>query len=203
MEKQKSTCCLKELKKMGWSVRLIETLLPKPTLKKNPMYACAAPMKIWNITDVETAMQTPEFQKYLSKRKDRQKASRKSAETKRKNALKDFESIKNSIEIEVIDKEKLRKNTLCAKQDWYCAIGNYDSDPWIADIDTQNRWMVNYIRHKITSYEYDLYLIRGKVGKQDLYTKLKKCILEKIAEAYPYLEDECHSQIDEIGWSYL
>lgn len=45
MEKQKSTYCLKELKKMGWSVRLIETLLPKPTLKKNPMYACAAPMK--------------------------------------------------------------------------------------------------------------------------------------------------------------
>ena len=44
MEKQKSTYCLKELKKMGWSVRLIETLLPKPTLKKNPMYACAAPV---------------------------------------------------------------------------------------------------------------------------------------------------------------
>lgn len=107
MEKQKSTYCLKELKKMGWSVRLIETLLPKPTLKKNPMYACAAPMKIWNITDVETAMQTPEFQKHLSKREVRQKASQKAAETKRKNALKDLENIKNSIEIEVISKEKL------------------------------------------------------------------------------------------------
>lgn len=203
MEKQKSTYCLKELKKMGWSVRLIETLLPKPTLKKNPMYACTAPMKIWNITDVETAMQTPEFQKHLSKREVRQKASQKAAETKRKNALKDLENIKNSIEIEVISKEKLKKNTLRAKQDWYCAIGNYDSDPWCADIDTQNRWMVNYIRHNLTSYEYDLYRIRGKVGKQDLYTKLKECILEKIAEAYPYLEDECYSQIDEIGWSYL
>ena len=58
-----------------------------------------------------------------------------------------------------------------------------------------SRIMVNYIRHNLTSYEDLLEELRGKEGKYEAYTKLKNKILEKIAEVYPELKEECNRQM--------
>lgn len=149
---QKTTYCLSELKKLGWSSTLIAKLLPEPVLKRNPMFACAAPMKLWNISDVEGAMQTQEFQDHLAKRKERQKAAQKAVETKKQKARQELEKVKESITVEVIDKSRLRKETINAKRDWFLSHDNFD-DPRQADEATQQRWMVNYIRHNLTTCE--------------------------------------------------
>lgn len=192
---QRTTYCLSELKGLGWSPALIAKLLPEPALKRNPMFACTAPMKLWNISDVEKAMQTQEFQDHLAKHKERQKAAQKAVETKKQKARQELERVKESIEVEVIGKSRLRKETINAKRDWFWSHDNFD-DPRQADEATQQRWMVNYIRHNLTTYEDGLYEIYGKTGKDELYSDLKECVLEKIAEAYPYLADECYSQIN-------
>lgn len=192
--KEKTTYCLKELKSLGWTPKVIEQLLPEPTLKKNPMYTCAAPMKCWNISDVEKAMETPEFIAHLEKHKQRQWASKKAVNTKKQKALDELEEIKKSIVIKQISEESLKQRTLQAKEDWYDENGNYEADPYKADEDTVNRWMVNYIRHNLTSYDDNLCKLYGKTGKEQLYRTLKNFILDKIAAQYPFLEYECYLQ---------
>ena len=61
--------------------------------------------------------------------------------------------------------------------------------------DTLKRWCVNYIRHRLTSYNSDLLGLNGKIGKDIAYNYFKKAVLEKIAEAYPKYKDECFRQI--------
>lgn len=64
--------------------------------------------------------------------------------------------------------------------------------------DTLNRWCVNHIRHRLTSYNTELVGMTGKIGKDSAYHYFKKAVLEKIAEAYPKYEDECFRQIGEL-----
>ena len=60
---------------------------------------------------------------------------------------------------------------------------------------TLHRWCVNYIRHRLTSYNTELVGMNGKIGKDIAYNYFKKAVLEKIAEAYPKYKDECFRQI--------
>ncbi len=63
---------------------------------------------------------------------------------------------------------------------------------------TLNRWCVNHIRHRLTSYNTELAGMNGKIGKDSAYHYFKKAVLEKIAEAYPKYKDECFRQIGEL-----
>lgn len=58
-----------------------------------------------------------------------------------------------------------------------------------------NRWVVNYIRHNLISYDEALENLWGKVGKEDAYVNFKNAILERIAQAYPKYADECKNQM--------
>ena len=69
----------------------------------------------------------------------------------------------------------------------------------IPNIDTLNRWIVNYIRHNLVEYDTNLKHLYGKTGKQSGYETFKKVILEKIAELYPKYKDECERQIENIA----
>lgn len=45
----------------GWTKSLINKFLPEPTLKKNPYYRSAAPMKVWDEEIVKKVMKTSDF----------------------------------------------------------------------------------------------------------------------------------------------
>lgn len=55
----------RQLLKMGFTRRMIETLLPAPTLVNNPFFKHGAPMKLWDKSAVDAAKETVAFQEYI------------------------------------------------------------------------------------------------------------------------------------------
>lgn len=98
-----------------------------------------------------------------------------------------------------------RSKALKAKQEWYqchpCSLnGDWIDEPYMknaytANEETINRWIVNYIRHNLVSYDNFLGSIDGKVGSVEAYPEVKIAVLEKIANTYPKYKDECERQI--------
>ena len=187
------------VKSLGFTDKLIKELLPEPKLVTNPHYKSAAPMKLWEISDVEEAMKNPVFQESLKKREKYKASAEKAVATKKAKLKEKTDRFLESIQIEQMDLDVLRKAAIEAKQGWY----NYkfsihcDGEPqsaYDADEGTVIRWMVNYVRHEMTSYDAQLYHMKGKVGIHDMYGEIHDVILDKIAGIYPELSQECERQ---------
>lgn len=67
--------------------------------------------------------------------------------------------------------------------------------------ETLNRWVVNYIRHNLISYDSTLLDNKGKIGKDEAYLTFKKAVLDKISITYPKYATECQRQSESIGVS--
>lgn len=192
---------LTKVKQMGFSDRLVALLLPEPELVDNPYYKCAPSMKLWKIEDVQEAMKSKEFLEYQEKRKKREIASQKAVRTKKNKLLDMVNQAAEAIKIQVIPFDELVEKTLNAKQRWYDACydpyyDEYKKEARGADEETINRWVVNYIRHEMTTYDYELLFLARKTGNTEAYMRLFELILNKIAEAYPSLQEECRMQIN-------
>ncbi len=209
---------------MGWTKAMIKKLLPEPTLKTNPHYKCAAPMKLWDKDVVLAIMGTEDFASALEKSKNRKKSATKAIKTKEERlADKMIGNVKNIsilvltdddlIDAALKEQEAHILNRLEEKVEYcYRNLGEratFDElegleqelqnlkDTGIRkpnDISTLNRWVVNYIRHNLVNYSSMLYQLRGKIGKEKAYYALKNAILDKIAEVYPTYADECYRQ---------
>lgn len=198
---------LTKVKQMGFSDKLISLLLPEPELVDNPYYKSAAPMKLWNKKDVEEAMKRDEYINYQEKRKKRKTAAEKAVQTKKTNLLSAIQEESDKIMIKIIPFDTLKSKAIQAKQEWY----NQHYDPlsdefrksaYNADEDTINRWSVNYLRHRMTSYDEQLFKMARKTGNREAYMLLFELILNKIGKAYPELNDECMRQIEEKRCKY-
>lgn len=182
------------LKEFGFTTKMIETMLSEPVLKDNPHYRCAAPMKLWLITEVDAVMQTDEFKKAVAKRESRRQGAAKAVETKRAKLHAEIETKIQKIKVEVLPMSQLRDEAIADRQAWYDMDWENDCDAASADEPTIKRWMVNYVRHNLTSYDDVLYRMSGKVGCHNEYLTYKFTVLDKIAEAYPKLKQECNQQ---------
>ena len=185
----------KTVKDMGFTDKLIAELLPEPQLVNNPHYRKAAKMKLWKLSDVENAMNNPAFQESLKKRKKYKEAAEKGVVTKKAHLKDETDKFLESIKIEHLDIGLIREYALKAKQNWYddnfCVLSNVDYKTTDnADEDTVTRWTVNYIRHRMTTYDEQLYHMKGRVGKKDMYREIHNHILDKIANVYPELAEE-------------
>lgn len=182
---------------MGFTKSMIDKLLPEPTLRDNPRYRCAAPMKLWKEADVLAAMDTDAFLEAAAKAERRKAAASKGIDTKRKNAEVLAEELIAAIRVQRIELLELERLTLDAQQRWYDFRGRGEIE--LPDRETVNRWMVNYIRHDLCEYDDSLYsLFRpGKMADKDkLYPKVKRETLAKIAQVYPELAEECKKQAE-------
>lgn len=186
----------------GWTKSLINKFLPEPTLKKNPYYSCAAPMKMWDEKTVKSIMETPEFQADMQKVIKRKKSAKAAVNTKICKMNDDAEHFIASISIKILPDDELKKRTLRKKQEWYQCHPYYDEwgNPVYrtvreADEYTLDRWIVNYIRHNLVDYDEFLYKIFGKVGSIEAYPRIKTAVLKKIANVYPQYKDECERQM--------
>lgn len=180
---------------MGFTKSMIEKLLPAPTLKQNPRYKSAAPMKLWKETDVLAAMDTDVFREAAAKAERRKAAASKGVDTKRKNAELLAEELIAAIHVQRIELPELEKLALASQQRWYDFQGRGEIE--FPDRETVDRWMVNYIRHELCDYDASLYTLfrPGKMADKDkLYPKVKRETLAKIAQVYPELADECEAQ---------
>lgn len=197
--KRERTLTKTEVKSLGFTEKLIEMLLPEPELRPNPYYRSAAHMQLFKRSDVEKAMKNPVFQERLKKREERQAAAEKAVETKRAKLKAATDKFIESIKIEKVDLDVLRTAAIEAQQDWYYEQyyyrgKGYVKDAYGADEDTVKRWMVNFVRHEMTTYDEQLYYMKGKVGVHDMYEDIRNFILGKIAVIYPELAQECEKQ---------
>lgn len=188
-----------EVKSMGFTDKLIKELLPDPQLLPNPFYKSAAAMKLWKVSDVEDAMKNPVFQESLNKRKKYQEAAKKALATKVSKLKAETDKFIESINIKHMDIDALREAAIYSKQVWYdnqsYRYGEaYSKNAYGADEDTVKRWMVNFIRHEMTSYDEQLYHMKGRAGIHDMYHDIHNVILDKIALVYPELAQECKNQ---------
>lgn len=191
---------------MGFTKSMIEKLLPEPILKDNPHYKCSSPMKLWEEQVVLAAMETPEYKQMRESGEKRRASAQKAVETKKLKAEEVLDELLASLTVRVIDILELEKITLKEKQAWYnsnCYDGFDFRNAYSADELTLQRWQVNYIRHNLCQYDKGLMVIFGKTGKRDLFVKLKKTVLEKISEAYPYLADECERQSRRVDVGHI
>lgn len=180
---------------MGFTKSMIDKLLPAPILKQNPRYKSAAPMKLWQEADVLAAMDTDAFREAAAKAAQRKQAAAKAVDTKRKNAEVLADDLIASIHVQRIELPELEKLALASQQRWYDFRGRGEIE--FPDRETVNRWMVNYIRHELCEYDDSLYTLfrPGKMAdKDELYPKIKRETLAKIAQVYPELSDECEAQ---------
>lgn len=195
---------LTQVKAMGFNDKLIRELLPEPELKINPRYKRAAPMKLWPLEDIEKAMKSEAFLKHMENREKRQASAKKAVRTKEEKLMSEITEAAHKIRVTVIPLDRLRTKTLEEKQGWYNCIalerGYYESqDAYCADDRTVERWMVNYIRHNLTSYDKDLEMLFGRVGKGNAYRYLNEVVYDKICEAYPDLKEACERQ---LNWKF-
>ena len=177
------------IEEYGWTKSLISKFLPDPVLKANPHYRKAAPMRLWDEDTVKQVMTTSEFQDAMEKANKRKKSASKAVETKYSNMNHSVQLFIDSITIKVLSDEELKTKALKAKQEWYL------KNAYTANEETINRWIVNYIRHNLVSYDNFLGSIDGKVGSVEAYPEVKIAVLEKIANTYPKYKDECERQI--------
>ena len=185
------------IKKRGWSKKMIDALLPEPILKTNPVFRSAHMMKLWKISDIEEIEKSDSYKSMKEKYDKRKSSAIKAVESKRV-STEDFINEKISeISVVKISTKKIFKYMLKAKRDWNLINGNFDCDlPEEAPNDVQVRWAVNYIRHHLTTYDKTLYNLSGKVGREEVYQKYRKAVLESIKEVYPEFKDECDRQIN-------
>ncbi|MBP3630203.1 MAG: hypothetical protein J6J23_01805 [Clostridia bacterium] len=214
---------------MGWTKSMITKLLPEPTLKPNPHYRSAAPMRIWKKQDVLDAMETENFKLELEKANKRKISSKKAQNTKINNLAEKMKQIAEGITVSILPQEELEAKTLKHQE---CRIYEHISNETeylerhcnssesfeeyersLEEMEnfrmhrpnneaTMHRWIVNYIRHNLIAYDQTLRTLKGKTGKDEAYIIFKLVVLEKIAAAYPCYADECNRQISDMRSYY-
>lgn len=178
----------------GWTKGMIGRLLPEPTLARNK-YCRQHPIKLWEERVVEEIEKTKEFREATEKVKNLRSGGYKAASTRREALEKDFEAAKQAISIPLIEDATLRQWVCQSKREYNVERGWFESHPEDAPEETMQRWVVNFIRHNLVSYDYTLYVNKGRVGIKECYTDYKNTILMKIAEVYPQYADECKRQM--------
>lgn len=177
---------------MGWTKSMISKFMPDPKLVPNPRYKNAAPMKLYDHEEALNIMDTDEelIETVL--------------QTKKEEIYKRIQK-----HMDYLDRFDIRSRFgygECEYDSFEEYQEDYEQTEWQLqefafhrpNDDTLNRWCVNHIRHRLTSYNTELVGMTGKIGKDSAYHYFKKAVLEKIAEAYPKYKDECFRQIGEL-----
>lgn len=187
-----------DLLSIGWTKSLIDKYLPAPVLKENPIYRSAKPMKLWSKEIVDSIMDSESFKSDMEKSKKRKESSRKAAATKRDNLKQKAEAFAKSINIKILDDEELVQKSISNAYRNYLLHNEFGEKTFksfsSADQDTIDRWVVNYIRHKLTKYDKKTPYFEGKTGKDEAYILFQNILMDRIAEAYPKYREECECQ---------
>jgi len=185
-----------ELKARGWTDSMIKLLLGNPDdTVKDPYYGNDT-IKLYLVKRVSKIENSAVFFRLMGMSVERREAMRKVARMEEKEILKYIDSIE--IKVEKVDMKKIKKLAIKEYNIHQAEVDHVENmilDEKYLDNAFLSRIMVNYIRHNLTSYEDLLEELRGKEGKYEAYMKLKNKILEKIAEVYPELKEECNRQM--------
>lgn len=183
----------------GWTQGMIDKLLPEPTLKRNPHYACAAPMKLWPEQVVLEVMESEVYKVAKEKAERRRTGANKAVRTKTDALMSAFEPAFSSIQVTKLHDNEVTERAILSKQafdDYKAFEGGYINERYAEDApdNVKERWIVNYIRHNLTCYDKTLYGLGSQIGCNEVYRRYKNAVLDKIAETYPTFSEECKRQ---------
>jgi len=191
------------LKERGWTNKAIVDFLGEAdAVRKNPYYRSAAPMLCWETTRVEKAEQTDGFIEWYNKTQSsrkKQQARQLEINSIKRKALIDSSSEQFSQEIDLalarfesIEDAELQRRAILHwkrnKEAFLIEREDFESLPVeipdVLDLDqeTISRWIENYIRHRLTNYDYILSEMVGKVGREEAYESLKSLFDKKVFE---------------------
>lgn len=167
---------------------MIADFLSEPQLVPNPHYRSAPPMQLWLLKDVERVMRTKRFKAAQEERATRSAGARKAVATKRQNTAEFVDAM--------IERIHVKRKDSASKEFRRHVLYGHELDGKIKDLPAEvyERWAVNYIRHKLTRYDVELFSTKGKVGVAEEYLRYKEAVLDAIKQAYPEFADECEKQ---------
>ena len=187
-----------ELLKRGWTAKLIQLFAPDPdTIRKNPIFAKAAPMKLYAPDRIHEIEESDLFIEAFEKARRRKAGAAKAAATKRSALI----NLVRKIEIQIDDDRNILENAIESYNEFHIMLDHYDYEPASPSSDPRFliRIMVNYARHNLTRYDDHIDELYRKVGKAEAYRLLKEKTLIGVGKRYPSLMEECRRQIEEIG----
>ena len=193
---RKKRIALTTVKQMGFTDKLIKTLLPEPKLVRNPHYGCAPPMKTWEEETVLEATKTQMFIDEQAKRQRRKESAKKGLETRKQNLIDEMIKRADNAEVKRVELSEIKDHL---NYEWnyinskLLISGTMDYKPKIYDVDDEE--YVDYILECLTSYKTDIKETWGKAGGDQAFDIYFEKIMEKVATVYPELKEECQAQI--------
>ena len=170
-----------ELKRRGWTEKMIDWLLKKPDVtQSNPYYRHAAPMKLYRIERVNYVESTPGFFIAKEKADKRKMSSCRAIETKREEARNWARSV--FIKVPSLDREETVRNAIQSYNESHFFQASNDSD-WR----TIRKTILSSIREKMTDYETVLEIMHGKIGVDSALDIIQERVQAKILEVNPWL----------------
>ena len=182
-----------ELKQRGWTEAMMKEMLPDPEISVNP-HCRRMKMYRWKESDVTQAEKKQDFLDGLEKRKPHRERAQRAVKTKQEKMKTILTGAIEKIRVKEMDFQKVTRRALSAKRSWYLITGQWENMVFNPDEKTIERWTVNYIRHNLTEYDSFLFSVKGKTGISFAYPLYRKAVLEKIADVYPQLREECARQ---------
>lgn len=176
-------------REFGWTDKCIR-YLPQPNGKVRSWYGV---FPGWTKDLILETQQKPEVQKILEDKKKHQKArqigAEKALETKRKKTVQDIEKINVSV-WGGYKRQELVKMAIDSHKEFLRNRHRPDDNFTVGD-----REIVNFIRHELTSYDYDLGELYQRVGRSTGYDIITEKVYEAIEKAYPEYSKECEKQM--------
>jgi hypothetical protein len=184
----------KALMERGWTRAGIKKFLGEPFRREqcHKLYTGDYIVNWYLDSDVVAAESQDLFKAFQAKKVARSEAARKGVGTKYEKTMMYVEELK--IQLPEKDLTTLRTKA-CASYNSFAyerereGGASLNSDPGFL-----NRITVNYIRHKLTSYEEELCNQFGRVGNEDAIEEIRNLVYTEISIKYPELADECHDQ---------
>jgi hypothetical protein len=185
----------RKLRERGWTPALIRDFLGAPdTLKRNPYYAKAAPMRLYAVSRIEAAEQLPAFLVAQERASRRAEAANTAAGTRRAILFQRVAAME--IRVEELSLERVQRR----------AIAAFNARNEMAEPATEasaaaflDRIMVNYVRHHLTAYDAHLEELAGRTGVRAAVRTIRRRIYATIAHTYPALAAECGRQMEDRG----
>jgi hypothetical protein len=195
-------CKTPELRERGWTTAAIKKLLGAPD-KIVDNYNAYGVTHLYLRDRVEAVEKTKEFQCWLAKSVNRKAGAVKATKTKHKATMQYVKDLKIEVPvrplIEIISDACDHYNSSDRRVDdyYYASVQNNDTATELLNDENgfYQRITVNYLRHELTDYEYELHRVLGKVGVDDAIDSLRQKIYNAIGRAYPDLQSECNRQM--------
>lgn len=191
-EEQYATCS--ELKERGWSRTMIRDFLDPPDATRRGKLRSYVTYHQYLLDRVRRAEATPEWQEA---RKKSQKRSATASDAAIKSmaaraATKEAEEtrmLQRAAEVDL----RLNRNVSLAELRELATDARRDDSPEPfsdrAERRHQERLMVNYIRHELSSYDLELTRLGDGPGHQEARVLLHERLIKEIAEVWPELEE--------------